>query len=93
MHNVTTPKHTFRLAVLLAVLLSGACYPFAHRQFYPKQQVTAKEGISVLISSTSRCLVPTKDFPKINVGEMWACNWRENATIGGTSGTRPAVPK
>ena len=77
----------------MAALISSACYPLIHKIELPKKQITAKEGISVLISNNARCLVPTKDFPKANVGMMWACNWHDTTEITGASSNRAAVAK
>jgi len=75
---------------MLALVLTGACYPFKRDAPYPKKQVTAKEGVSVLISNTARCLVPTKDFPKVQVGQMYACNWKD---VGVMTTSRPAATR
>lgn len=81
MRNVTTTARVIRgMSVLATLVLLGACgIPFkrSQRHPYPSKQVTAKEGVSVLVAGTSRCLVPTKQFAKINVGQQHECNWRE----------------
>jgi len=84
-------KSTTRLRAIKGVavgsfLLVGACgIPFSRkdRHPYPSKVVTAKESISVLVAGTARCLVSTKEFGKVKVGDQYECNWRE----GG-----PAVP-
>lgn len=92
---VTSAKtvHTRSIALaslMVAVLLAGACDPRHLRTQYPKRQVTAKEGISVLIANNERCLVPTDEFPKVKVGELWACNWRASGGAVSTA-QRPAA--
>ena len=77
MRNVTTAHRVIRNCAWLTVALSGACSPFPHRTTYPMLPVTAKEGISVLVSKNARCLVPTKVFPKVAIGSSYACNWRD----------------
>lgn len=85
MRNVTPSKRTANRvvgsALLLVLALSGACNPFRNRQGYDKKQVTAKEGISVLVAGTARCYVSTKEFPKIQVGQSYACKWRDGGAI------------
>ncbi|MEO7998622.1 MAG: hypothetical protein ABI852_14330 [Gemmatimonadaceae bacterium] len=86
MRNATSTARLVRSGALLALVFCGACgIPFRHKQRhpYPARQVTAKEGISVLIAGSARCLVPTKEFSKVNVGQAYECNWHE----GG-----PAIP-
>lgn len=78
MRNATAAKLTLPRGLVLAALLTGACYPFKRDAPYPKRQVTAKEGVNVLIANTARCLVPTKEFSKITVGMMYSCNWHES---------------
>lgn len=78
--------YVMRRAVILSLVLVGACgIPLRgkDRHPYPAKTVTAKEGESVLVAGTSRCLVPTKEFPRVKIGESYECNWRD----GG-----PAVP-
>ncbi|MGV3707640.1 MAG: hypothetical protein ACO1Q7_02285 [Gemmatimonas sp.] len=71
-------------ALLIALAFTSACaIPFKKkdRQPHPKKVVTAKEGESVLIAGTARCLVPTKDFAKIKVGDNHACPWRDGGAL------------
>ena len=71
---------------MLSLVLLGACgIPFSRkdRHPYPAKKVTAKEGISVLVSGNARCLVSTKEFTRVAVGNSYECNWRESG---------PAVP-
>lgn len=79
-------RRAVRSASLVSLVLIGACgIPFRKkdRHPYPAKAVTAKEGISVLVAGNARCLVSTREFAKANVGDQFACNWRESG---------PAVP-
>ncbi|MEP6833596.1 MAG: hypothetical protein ABJB74_09385 [Gemmatimonas sp.] len=81
---MTTRSQLLRGTTLLALVFTGACgIPFHHRQRhpYPAKTVTAKEGVSVLIAGKARCLVPTKEFPKIKVGDSYECNWYEGGPV------------
>jgi hypothetical protein len=91
MRNVIPAKHTLARSVWCAVLLTGACFPFKKDAPYPKRQVTAKDGISVLISNDARCLVPTKEFSKVVVGMMYSCNWHDSSAATTTMTPRPAA--
>ena len=95
MRNVIPAHRLIRTSVLLTVALLGACNPFKLRApKYPLLEVTAKEGVSVLVSRTARCLVPTKDFPKVTIGQPYECNWRENGTaVPMTASVAPAKKK
>lgn len=82
MRSAIPAKRVIRTSVLFAVALMGACNPFTLRAAkYPLREVTAKEGVSVLVSRNARCLVPTKEFAKIAVGQPYGCNWRENGAV------------
>ena len=86
MRNATTSTRVLHSLLLLALAATSACeIPFRHRQRhpYPAKAVTAKEGISVLVAGTARCLVPTKEFAKVKVGDTYECNWWDSG---------PAVP-
>jgi hypothetical protein len=81
---VTSTARVLRSGALLALVFCGACgIPFRSKQRhpYPKKQVTAKEGISVLVAGTARCYVPTKEFPKVSVGQQYECNWHDGGPI------------
>ena len=95
MRNVIPANRVIRTSVLLSIALLGACNPFKLRAAkYPLLEVTAKEGISVLVSRNARCLVPTKAFAQIKVGDAWGCNWRENgAVVPMTDSIAPAKKK
>ncbi|MEP6764916.1 MAG: hypothetical protein ABJB66_11420 [Gemmatimonadaceae bacterium] len=84
-----------RRSVLLTVALLGACNPFKLRApKYPSLEVTAKEGVSVLVSRDARCLVPTKQFAMVTVGQPYACNWRDHgAVVPMTASVAPAKKK
>lgn len=80
MRNVTNTARVLRSAAVVALVFAGACgIPFkrSQRHPYPKKAVTAKEGVSVLVSGSARCLVATKEFAKVKVGQNFECNWRE----------------
>jgi hypothetical protein len=86
--SVMTPniRRAARAALLISLVLIGACgIPFRSkdRHPYPKKTVTAKEGVSVLVAGSARCLVSTKEFTKVKVGDQYECNWRDSG---------PAVP-
>ncbi|MBC8089070.1 MAG: hypothetical protein H7Z40_17540 [Phycisphaerae bacterium] len=69
-----------RSVAVLSLVVAGACaIPFRKkdRHPYPKKAVTAKEGISVIVAGSARCLVSTKEFAKIKIGDQVECNWRE----------------
>jgi len=82
--NVTTKTLVIRTTILLTLVTATACeIPFRHRQRhpYPAKAVTAKEGVSVLVAGSARCLVPTKVFPTVKVGGSFECNWREGGPV------------
>ena len=84
MRNVTTRTRLIRSTLLLTLVFAGACeIPFRHRQRhpYPARPVTAKEGVSVLVAGNARCLVSTKEFEKIKVGQSYECNWHEGGPV------------
>lgn len=84
MRNVTTRTRLIRSTFLLALVMAGACeIPFRHRQRhpYPSKAVTAKEGVSVLVAGSARCLVPTREFPKVKIGETYECKWHEGGPV------------
>lgn len=84
MRNVTTRTRLIRSTFLLALVMAGACeIPFRHRQRhpYPSKAVTAKEGVSVLVAGSARCLVPTREFPRVKIGETYECNWHEGGPV------------
>ena len=84
MRNVTTGTRLIRRSALLALAVAAACgIPIKHHQRhpYPAKAVTAKEGVSVLVAGGARCLVPTKVFPTVKVGESFECNWHEGGPL------------
>ena len=84
MRNVTTGARRIRSTALLALVFVGACgIPFKRHQRhpYPAKAVTAKEGVSVLVAGNARCLVPTKVFPTVKVGDSVECNWHEGGPV------------
>lgn len=84
MRNVATNTLVIRTTLLLTLATASACeIPFRHRQRhpYPAKSVTAKEGISVLVAGNARCLVPTKTFEKVKVGDSYECNWHEGGPV------------
>ena len=84
MRNATTGTRVIRSTFLLVLVFAGACQiPFKHHQRhpYPAKAVTAKEGVSVLVAGAARCLVPTKVFPTVKVGDNFECNWHEGGPI------------
>ncbi len=84
MRNVTTQTLVIRSTLLLTLVAASACeIPFRHRERhpYPSKVVTAKDGVSVLVAGNARCLVPTKVFPTVKVGESFECNWHESGPV------------
>lgn len=74
---MTIAKYSLQAIAVTFVVFGAACFPFKRDKPYPKLQVTAKEGLNVLVSNNARCLVPTKEFATISVGQLHSCNWRE----------------
>lgn len=74
--STTLPRRRTGVAVLLPLLLGGACIPLTQGRMYASKRVNEKQGADVLVSLDGlTCAVASETFQRVKIGESHRCVW------------------